>query len=272
MTGEAFARYLVSWPSAMWWEQSAKPFLETKGWFVIPTANFDYESSYGFESDYLHPGFKLEFGYCLNNASAVIEYRGEVTADSIFYPGYNRTLIDDVLAYMSLYSGIYCQYLWKERRDSASEWSATTQLKVKRDAHSDEWVTGHRKALDHFEKAQSVIPTLNETQFNLAIHWYFSALREFEMGRPLVEAALNWVCLESQANYLKFQGYKKDMVKSLLKCQGFSVIPRIDEIYKLRNDAFHEGQLSNLKEQDAQSARRTGRILVRAYILNLIPS
>lgn len=104
----------------------------------------------------------------------------------------------------------------------------------------------------------------------LSIRWFFSALREFEIGRPLVEAALNWVCLESQANYLKLAGNKFNKVQTLLKKQGFPNVPRLKDIYLLRNDAFHDGALSNLGETDAQPARHAARFLVRAQVLNLM--
>ena len=126
------------------------------------------------------------------------------------------------------------------------------------------------RAIDHFEKAVNIIPTIDKTRLCLAIQWFFSALREFEIGRPLVEAALSWVCLESQANFLGKSGNKLKRVKSLLADQQFNTIPRLGDLYKLRNDGFHDGQLSQLSEKDAQAALTAGRALVRASILVLL--
>ena len=102
------------------------------------------------------------------------------------------------------------------------------------------------------------------------MQWFLSALRESEFGRPLVEVALNWVCLESQSNFLKFPGSKHQKVRSLLAGQGFSPISRLRDFYRLRNDSFHDGRLSNLSEADAQAARAAGRAIVRAQILVLL--
>jgi hypothetical protein len=78
------------------------------------------------------------------------------------------------------------------------------------------------------------------------------------------------LCLESQANILGKNGTKKEMVTDLLTSQECPNIPLLTNFYKLRNDAFHEGQLSHLGEPVAQGARDVGRVLVRASILNLL--
>lgn len=131
------------------------------------------------------------------------------------------------------------------------------------------WAAPPDEAIDYFERALKSIPTVDKAQFRLAMQWFFSAFREFVIGRPLVEAALNWVCLESQAKCLALPGNKFQKVKSLLANQGFPSVPRLNDFYRLRNDAFHDGQLSSLSEADAQAARAVGRALVRAQILNL---
>ena len=95
-------------------------------------------------------------------------------------------------------------------------------------------------------------------------------LENWRSAGQLFEIALNWVCLEAQSNYLKFSGKKLKRVEALLVSQGFSSIPRLHDFYQLRNDAFHDGKLSNLSEPDAQVARMAGRALVRAQILNLL--
>jgi hypothetical protein len=59
-------------------------------------------------------------------------------------------------------------------------------------------------------------------------------------------------------------------VEALLADQRFPMIPRLGDLYKLRNDAFHDGELSQLNEADAQAARTAGRALVRASILVLL--
>ena len=134
----------------------------------------------------------------------------------------------------------------------------------------DEWAAGHAEALAHFGEARLTIPNADRKQFELAIRWFFSAQREFEIGRPLVKAALSWVCLESQAKYLNMKGKKLDTVRTLLQQQGFPKIPRLKDLCALRNDAFREGTLSKLRETDAQLARTAGRNLVRAEILHMI--
>jgi tetratricopeptide (TPR) repeat protein len=270
---KAFIRYIVISPVGLhWWEQLAAPFLQKKGWVTINPENFSYKSSYGFDPNVTPaPNQLSQIEYSLRISTAVVEYRGEPIFDSVFVPDSNYTVIDDLLAFMSLYTGRYWQYMWREYGGSTINWTGSFALEV-----SCHWGLGEQagerdKALSFFEKALATIPNLDKTQLALAIAWFFSALREFEVRRPLVEAALNWVCLESQANYLRLAGNKLEKAKSLLARQGFPpAIPRLEDLYRLRNDAFHDGKLSKLSEPDAEAARTAGRALVRAQILNLI--
>jgi hypothetical protein len=269
---KAFMRYIVTSPTGFhWWQQLAVPFLQKKGWIVIDPENFSYKSSYGFDPN-VNPGHNqlLQIEYSLRVSIAVVEYRGEPIFDSVFAPDSNYTVIDDLLAFMSLYTGMYWQYMWREYGGSTINWMGTFAMQISRHWGVAERAGERDKELSFFEKALATIPNLDRTQFALAIGWFFSALREFEVGRPLVEAALNWVCLESQANYLRLAGNKLEKAKSLLARQGFPAIPRLEDLYRLRNDAFHDGKLSKLSESDAQAARTAGRALVRAQILNLI--
>lgn len=272
MASETFIRYIITSPVGFhWWGQLAKPFLSDKGWDVIEPATFSYKASYGFEPDVIPAHDQLTtIEYSLNNATAIAEYHGEPIHDSIFDPDIDRTIIDDLLAFMSIYDGVYWQYMWREFRDSATKWKASYAWPISHDHTHRRQACERNKSLSFFQKALTTIPNLDRRQFELAIRWFFSALRECEAGRPLVEAALNWVCLESQANYLGLPGNKFQKVESLLNNQGFPAIPRLSDLYQLRNNAFHDGQLLTLSETDAQAARTAGRALARAQILNLV--
>ena len=266
-----FIRYLIKGPGIHWWDQAGAPFLRGKAWHAIAPAEFYYESSYGFDPELnRHPNEIRKFDYCQKEATIILEYRGEPPNDSLFVPSSERTLIDDLLAFMSLYTGEYCQYLYKERSTTDGQFNASVAVQINHDRNYPDWAGPMRGAVAFFETALLSVPSLDTTQIRLAIRWFFSALTEFEIGRPIVEAALNWVCLESQANYLGLPGNKFKQVEALLQRQGFTTIPRMHDFYKLRNDAFHEGQLSNFPESDAQLARHVGRVLVRAQILNLL--
>lgn len=268
---EPLIRYIINAPHTIFWTQFYAPFLKRRNWHVLEPSNFSYESSYGFNSviDRI-PGAQIsDVDYCLKNAAIVVEYHGNPPNDSVFEPSSERTIIDDLLAFMSIYFGGNCQYLWKETRQSAGKWSPSRALMIGGEGFR-ELAAPPERVIDHFEKAMIIIPTIDKTRLSLAIQWFFSALREFEIGRPLVEAALNWVCLESQANFLGKSGNKFQKVKSLLADQQFHTIPRLSDLYKLRNDGFHDGKLSQLSEDDAQAARTAGRALVRASILVLL--
>jgi hypothetical protein len=268
-----FIRYIVISPiNFHWWEQLAVPFLQKKGWVAINPENFSYKSSYGFDPDVISGHNQLlQIEYSLRISTAVVEYRGEPIFDSVFFePDSNYTVIDDLLVFMSLYTGRCWQYMWREYGSSTINWTGTFAMQISRHWGVAEWAGKRDKELTFFEKALATIPNVDRTQFALAISWFFSALREFEVGRPLVESALNWVCLESQANYLCLAGNKLERTKSLLARQGFPDTPRFEDLYKLRNDAFHDGKLSKLSESDAEAARTAGRALVRAQVLNLI--
>ena len=271
MTSEPFVRYVIYRSvSHHWWERLAETFLAARGWEVVRAIDFVYEDSYGFDPEVTRiPTEVRTFDYLLSNATVVLEHQGYPAERSVFDPGSNRTLVDDILAFMSVYTGTYWQYLWREYRDQSDHWEAARAAQMNYNGNDANWA-GKRDMVAALETALALVPTLDETQFNLAIRWFFSALQEFEMGRPLVEAALNWVALESQANYLALPGGKAEKVKALLDSQGFPPVPRLDDLYRLRNDAFHDGQLSNLSETAAQEARTAGRALVRAQILNLL--
>ncbi|MDA1096131.1 MAG: hypothetical protein O3B84_02610 [Chloroflexi bacterium] len=264
-------RYLVYRSiSISWWERLATSYLNNKGWRVIRPEDFSYDSSYGVGSNISQAPIAIStFKYLLSNASAVVEYHGHPTEDSVFEPGHDRTLIDDLLRFMSLYTGTYWQYLWKEHRDESGQWKGFRAAQMTYDGNNTIWA-GPRDLTPFFERALEAIPALDETQFQLATKWFFSALREFEGCRPLVEAAFNWVILESQANYLGFKGTKKQRVEKLLDRQRFPRVSGLEDTYRLRNDAFHDGQLSNLSEARAQEVRNGIRALARAQILNLI--
>jgi len=269
---KASACYIVVSPVGFhWWQQLAAPLLQKKGWVLIDPNDFSYESSYGFDPNVVPaPNQLSQIEYALRVSTAVVEYRGEPIFDSVFEPSSNYTVIDDLLAFMSLYTGMYWQYMWREYGGSSINWKGSFARLGSYHSGLGEQAGERGVAVSFFEKALATIPNLDRTQFLLAIRWFFSALREFEVGRPLVEAALNWVCLESQANYLRLPRNKFEKTKSLLARYGFPVIPRLGALYQLRNDAFHDGKLSRLSEPDAQAARTMGRALARAQILNLV--
>ena len=272
MSVELFTRYMVIGPvTFVWWREFAAPFLEKKGWLVIDPSHFSYKSSYGFNPKVVRNHYEVRsVEYCLQIASAIVEYHGEPKADSHFFPASGCIVIHDLLAFISLYWGGYCQYLWKERRRLTNGWSASPVVQMYNGRHEEKRAGHLREALGFFEQALATIPTLNKTQSELAVRWFLSALREYAVGRPLVEAALNWVTLEAQANILKLPGSKFQKVERLLANQSFPQVSHLQHFYQLRNDAFHDGKLSNLSEQDAQAARTAGRGLVRAQILNLL--
>jgi len=268
-----FIRYIINAPHTYWWIKFGAPFLNKRNWCVLEPSNFSFESSYGFDPNLGRPlpGKQIpDEDYCLENAAIVIEFHGDPVYDSIFDPSSERTIIDDLLAFMSIYSGKYCQYLWNERRPIGGQWSASLAIMMSDEGIKGPWPAPPEKAIDYFDRALSIIPSIDKTRLGLATQWFFSALREFEIGRPLVETALNWVCLESQANFLGLPGSKFQKVESLLKSQQFPSIPLLRNFYKLRNEAFHDGQLSELSEADAQAARTAGRALVRASVLILL--
>jgi len=269
---KAFIRYIVISPVGLhWWEQLAAPFLKEKGWVTINPENCSYKLSYGFDPNVIPAPDQLsQIEYSLRISAAVVEYRGEPIFDSVFVPDSDYTVIDDLLAFMSLYTGRYWQFMWREYGGSAINWKGSSAMQVSYHWGLGEQAGERNRTLSFFEKALATIPNLDRIQFALAIQWFFSALREFEVGRPLIESALNWVCLESQANYLRLAGNKLEKAKSLLAEKGFPTIPRLEDLYRLRNDAFHDGKLSKLNESDAEAARTAGRALVRAQILNLI--
>jgi len=109
-----------------------------------------------------------------------------------------------------------------------------------------------------------------DANLRLAMRWFLSSLREFESGRALVEVAMNWVCLESQARLLNIPGNKYEMVNNLITNAGFSRVPHLRDFYLLRNDAFHDGELSHFDEPTAQIACKTVRSLTRAFVLHLL--
>lgn len=271
--GEPYIRYIIQRSvSFHWWKHTAEPLLKDKGWLVTDAADFSYESAYGFEPERpMSDDQVVNMKYSLHNASAVLEYRGNPPNDSIFGPSPDSTVIDDLLPFMSLYSGEYWQYLWRERRHSDGNWKGSFALHINHNNNASVWARENdRQEANFFEQALETIAAVNGEQLKLAMQWFFIALREFEIGYSLVEAALNWVALEAQANYLGLEGNDVERVRSMLKNQGFPEITNLGKLYGLRGNAFHEGQLLDLSEKEAKAVLETGRALVRAQILNLL--
>ena len=265
-----YIRYVIAKPFRYWWQQFATPFLTTRGWTVIDPSTFSFPTAYGYNASFSRtlPGKNIpDEDYCLEHASIVVEFQRAPIYDSIISPFSNETIVDDLLAFMSVYTGQYCQYLWKELVSADGNWCASTNINLTNNHSTEIQAATDRRSIAHFQTALSNIPRLNQNQFGIAMRWFFTALREFEIGRPLLEAALNWVCLESQANYLGLSGHNYPKVRSFLDTQGFSDVPLLRDLYKLRNDAFHSGALSQLDESHAQAAHKAGRSLIRASLL-----
>ncbi len=200
MATQPFVRYVVRGPGAYWWRAQAAPFLKQLNWEVLLPGDFEYETSYGHEAVIRSKSEIAEFEYCRINASAIVEFRGSDPQTSVLFPVDSATIIDDLLAFMSLYSGKYCQTLWRETSSDDGSWSAKTQLKIARLNVGDEWASPRQDTFGHFGDALRAGGAIADTRRILALEWYFIAHRELEIGRPLAEAALHWVALESQAN------------------------------------------------------------------------
>lgn len=237
------------------------------GWNVIDPKSFARETSYGFDENQERFLDETEdYKDALRKCSAVIEFRGTDCGESEYFPGTPRfpTIIDDLLIFLSLYSGVFSQYLAYE-----TEISLTFAAQITRAGNAN-WAASRGDVALHFHNSLLQITSLDRTQFELAVKGFLSAIKEYETGRPLVEAGFNWTCLESQANHLGISGTNRPMVETLLKNQGFPPIPELRAFYRLRNDATHGGQLASLSEPDAQKARTAGRQVVRAQVLNLL--
>ncbi|MBM3933001.1 MAG: hypothetical protein FJ319_01645 [SAR202 cluster bacterium] len=207
----------------------------------------------------------------LEEAHIVVEYKGECPRSLLFPNEDDYTLLDDLLMFMTPCSGTICQYVWKEQNPISTDATIKTGRSIRRgDYGGDEWALGRNKSFALFEGISTRIPSIPSEQPSRALSWFVSAQREFELGRPLVETALNWVCLECQGNllYPKLKGMKQ--VQELLSRQGFPLVPKLGHFYGLRNNAFHQGKLVKLSEDDAQATRTAGRSLARAQILNLL--
>lgn len=273
MPTQPFVRYLVKGISISWWTHYANSFLNSIGWSIIDPRGYSYSSSYGFDPNLnRHPTEVRMFDYFQSDAAVILERRGQPNYDSVWVPSNDRTVVDDLLAFMSLYTGNYCQYLVMERNTIDNNFRAAFAAQINHSRNTPKWAGPRSQAVDAFVRIQSHVPSLDSEQLRLAMRWFFSALMEYELpqGRPLVEAAMNWVSLEAQATLLGYGGSKFERVTSLLTGQGFTVTPHLRNLYRLRNDAFHDGALSHLEEDDAQLARSAGMTLARAQILNFL--
>lgn len=109
------------------------------------------------------------------------------------------------------------------------------------------------ETLTFFEKNSS---WLEESGFKPSIYWYEQAQANFFIKAPSVlEMALHWVSIEIIAGtYVKSIGIneknKKEVVKRFISDKGYSgniwvfLDEAIDDWYKTRNAAFHEGKQS----------------------------
>lgn len=266
-------RYVIARPiNPQWWHHRARPYLESRGWTLVRPEEFDYESSYGYRPIPPAHGQTDEMRYALHNAGIIIEYHGEPELKSWAETLPNSTLIDDVLAFLSIYSGVYWQWIWKEWQLQDHPWGASSAIQVNSGNKPPIWAGDDLKVFDYFEISNKTAPQIAPQQLTLALNWLAMALYAYQDGNSLLDPALHWVVLESQAKFLFPKGKQKGLakVKQLLGKQGFPKIPRLHDLYELRNKAFHEGNFPALSKQDVQVASNAGRALVRAQVLNLL--
>ncbi len=277
MPDKPFMRYIIRGPDSSWWEKRGAAFLKKRDWHFTSPRYFSYKSSYGFNPDVCRsPEEQVSLSYSIQRAHAVVEYHGEPPQDSMFFRKAGFTVIDDLLPFMSLYSGVHCHWLWKEN------WAIKFRSGFTLGDIGDQWAGPQANAGKLFERAVATVSKFSSMQrdpVDLALQWFFSVL---EAGRPtgkrIVEAGILWTALEVQAKCLGIAGHKHKgvhgvkfgMVEDLLTAQKFPSIPALKNLYSLRNGAFHEGRLSNLSPADAVKALEAGRALVRAKILNLL--
>ena len=152
---KAFACYIVVSPVGFhWWKQLATPLFQRKGWVLINPEDFSYESSYGFDPNvFPAPNQISQIEYALRVSTAVVEYRGEPIFDSAFEPGSNYTVIDDLLAFMSLYTGMYWQYMWREYGSSKINWKGSFARQGSYHSGLGEQAGERDVAVSFFEKA-----------------------------------------------------------------------------------------------------------------------
>ena len=181
---EPFTRYIVTGPSLYWWQWHAVQFLNDIGWYFTAPKDFSYISSYGFDADVRRTEIS-DVNKCLQHATGVLEYQGELADDSMTPKPEEPSLMTFLLM---------CRFTWacianifgKNGGYLSGEWNASLALLVNNDRNVPDWAGPRDKAIKYFEQALVIIPNLNRLQFSLAIQWYLSALRELEIGRPAI--------------------------------------------------------------------------------------
>jgi len=233
-------------------------------WQLMDGSQFEYKNSYGYKPVFARDEVLIE---ALAKRSVVAENRQpQKVAPSLMWN--NALLIADVLTLLSLARARYYPTLLIERRlgkkhsigwgimspETAGSWDIVSFSKF-----------GHfiSEALTFIEQNPS---WLKDSGFIPSIYWYTQALQTRGTGPSILEMALYWVSLEILAstyveeNALNIE-YKKERVKRFITDKGYSgnewnfLDGIIDDWYKVRNNAFHEGK-EPLLSMDARKVRR----------------
>ncbi|MEK7872624.1 MAG: hypothetical protein AAB502_02050, partial [Chloroflexota bacterium] len=146
MGKEPFLLYLVRGPDADWWNKTGAAWLKRRGWDVISAQD---PVCWACNDEF--PISQIDWKYLLERAHARIERHGKIDHDSVLFKAAGLTLIDDLLLFMSLYSGEYCHWVWRERGDSIGS-STATKIGFSLGQDRRTWAGPRNEALKFFVK------------------------------------------------------------------------------------------------------------------------
>jgi len=223
-------------------------------WELLQGAEFDHKHSYGHKEIFDRDELLLE---ALAKRSVIAETRQpESVKKSILWT--NALNIADVLTLLSLARARYYPTLAVEK-NLGQKYSIGWGLMAEEVAGRQDIILISKlgsfisETLTFFEKNPS---WLEESGFKPSIYWYEQAQASFFIKAPSVlEMALHWVSIEIIAGtYIKSIGIneknKKERVKRFISDKGYTgniwvfLDEVIDDWYKTRNAAFHEGKQS----------------------------
>lgn len=258
MTHVSFIRYYIGdipYSLARTLQHLLSEFPQLNDWYCIPVNEFDYTRSLG----YLPGTNEGEIKCVKRHCTVIVEHHDPdaVVGSSLIWknmPSSPATLIDDILTLCSIAKSQYIPAIAQEilsldrpLRIIHRPIAPPSDLKevILQDG-LESFITDSLATLQqrNWKEVSGFIP---------AISWYAQAQRLFRAGIFGLEFSLYWIVLEilglAYVRKLSPEMHKEEQVTEFLNSRGFTgnswsfLTDAIEDWYRVRNYAFHEGRL-----------------------------
>ncbi len=277
--GKEFIRYYIGNMSLYTFEKVQKESRKFDNWTLISGTDFKYRDSYGYQQVV---GTHEEWIELIRKYSVVAENRQPEKVEPSFL-WHNAPLLADVLTLLSLARAELYPVLIIER-NLGGEYNLTRGMWYRETSGNRDIMPISNlgqfisEALTFIEQNPS---WLKNSGFDPSIHWHRLALQAYRTSPSILEMALYWISLEILAStYVEKKAldieHKKERVKRFIADKDYSgsewnfLDGIIDDWYKVRNNAFHEGKDPGLPVDVLKARRQQARDFTSLVLVELL--